>query len=237
MFLNLKMEDILFLDIETAPIVATFDDLPQKFKKLWEKKAELIKKNDSDQTADKLFDRAAIFAEFGKVVCISCGVANGNEFRLKSYYCDDEKILLTEFAEMLNKRYSNDRFLLCAHNGKEFDFPYLCRRMLINGIELPYILNIIGKKPWETKHIDTMDLWKFGDYKHFTSLELLAAVFGIDTPKDDIDGSMVGHIYWVEKDLPRIAAYCQKDVLTIAQLLKRYMGMPLYRDTDIVIVQ
>lgn len=235
MLQNLKLADILFLDIETVPIVASFQDLPEKFKGLWEKKAEQLKRNGEEQTADKLFERAGIFAEFGKIVCISCGFARGAEFRLKSFYGDDEGILLNEFADMLNRFYSEDRFLLCAHNGKEFDFPYLCRRMLVHGIELPNILNITGRKPWEIKHIDTMELWKFGDYKHFTSLDLLAALFGIDTPKDDIDGSQVAKVYYVDNDLERIAVYCQKDVLTIAQLLRRYMGLPLYKEADIIL--
>jgi len=235
MLQNLNLADILFLDIETVPIVASFQELPEKFKVLWEKKAEQLKRNDEEQTADMLFGRAGIFAEFGKIVCISCGFARGKEFRLKSFYGEDEGILLNEFADMLTRYYSEDRFLLCAHNGKEFDFPYLCRRMLVHGIELPTILNITGKKPWEIKHIDTMELWKFGDYKHFTSLDLLAALFGIDTPKDDIDGSQVARVYYIDKDLERIAVYCQKDVLTIAQLLRRYMGLPLYEEDDIIL--
>ena len=235
MLQNLNLADILFLDIETVPIVATFQDLPEKFKKLWEKKAEQLKRNDNEQTADKLFERAGIFAEFGKIVCISCGFDSGNAFRLKSFYGDDEGILLNEFADLLNKYYDGNNYLLCAHNGKEFDFPYLCRRMLVNGVELPNILNITGKKPWEIRHLDTMELWKFGDYKHFTSLDLLAAIFNINTPKDDIDGSQVAHVYYVEKDLERIAVYCQKDVLTIAQLLRRYMRLPLYKEPDIIL--
>ena len=235
MLQNLKLTDILFLDIETVPVVASFQELPDKFKMLWEKKAEQLKRNDDNLTADKLFEKAGIYAEFGKIVCISCGFETGKEFRLKSFYGDDEEILLSEFANMLNKYYSDDKYLLCAHNGKEFDFPYLCRRMLVHGIILPDILNISGKKPWEIKHLDTMEMWKFGDYKHYTSLDLLAAIFGIDTPKDDIDGSMVGQIYWEEKDIERIAVYCQKDVLTIAQLMRRYMGLPLYKGEDVII--
>lgn len=235
MLQNLKLANVLFLDIETVPVVASFQELPDKFKILWEKKAEQLKRNDNDLTADKLFDKAGIYAEFGKIVCISCGFTNGSQFRLKSFYGDDESILLNEFADLLSKYYAEDKYLLCAHNGKEFDFPYLCRRMLVHGIKLPEILDISGKKPWEIRHLDTMELWKFGDYKHFTSLDLLATIFGIDTPKDDIDGSMVGHVYWVEKNLERIVAYCQKDVLTIAQLMRRYMGLPLYTEKDLVI--
>ena len=232
---DLKLDNVLFLDIETVPQVPTFGELDEKFKYLWEKKAEQLKRNKPDSTADQLYTSAGIYAEFGKIVCISCGYMNGKEFRLKSFYGDDEKILLSEFAELLDKHYSNNYSLLCAHNGKEFDFPYIARRMLVNGIKLPEIVNLAGKKPWEIRHLDTMELWKFGDYKHYTSLELLAAIFNIPTPKDDIDGSMVGHVYWVEKELDRIVTYCQKDVITIAQLLRKYLGLQLISDADIVI--
>ena len=232
---DLRLENVLFLDIETVPQVAEFDELDDKFKFLWEKKAEQLKRNKPDSTADKLYSSAGIYAEFGKIVCISCGFTNGREFRIKSFYGDDEKILLEEFTELLDKHYNNNYSLLCAHNGKEFDFPYIARRMLVNGIHIPEVLNLAGKKPWEVRHLDTMELWKFGDYKHYTSLELLAALFNIPTPKDDIDGSMVGHVYWVEKDLDRIVTYCQKDVITIAQLLRKYLGMKLISEADIVV--
>jgi DNA polymerase elongation subunit (family B) len=233
---DLKLDNVLFLDIETVPQFPDFNELDEKFKYLWEKKAEQLKRNKPDATADQLYSSAGIYAEFGKIVCISCGFTNGKEFRVKSFYGDDEKILLEEFADLLDKHYNDNYNLLCAHNGKEFDFPYIARRMLVNGIKLPEIINLAGKKPWEVRHIDTMELWKFGDYKHYTSLELLAALFNIPTPKDDIDGSMVGHVYWVEKDLDRIVTYCQKDVITITQLLRRYLGLELIPDTDIVII-
>ncbi len=232
---NLKLENVLFLDIETVPQNSDFSKLNEKFKYLWEKKAEILKRNKPDITADQLYSSAGIYAEFGKIVCVSCGFMNGKEFRLKSFYGDDERILLIEFAQMLDKHYDNNYSLLCAHNGKEFDFPYIARRMLICGIRIPDILNLAGKKPWEVKHLDTMELWKFGDYKHYTSLELLSAVFDIPTPKDDIDGSQVGHVYWEEKNLERIVEYCQKDVVTIAQLLRKYLGMELLPESDIVV--
>ena len=230
---DLRLENVLFLDIETVPASSEFNDLTDEEKKLWEKKAEILRRNDPETTADELYSRAGIYSEFGKIICISCGFANGKEFRIKSFYGDDESILLEEFAHMLNKHYDTERYLLCGHNGKEFDFPYISRRMLINGIKLPNILNMAGKKPWEIRHLDTMELWKFGDFKHFTSLELLASVFKIPTPKDDIDGSMVGYVYWKENDLQRIVTYCQKDVLTVAQLLRRYLGLPLINDADV----
>ncbi len=236
MLYDLKAEDVLFLDIETVPAYPDFEQLPERFKRLWEKKAEQLRRSDPEQTPDRLYPRAGIYAEFGKIVCISCGYENGKEFRIKSFYGEDEKILLGEFAGLLSKHYDTQRHLLCAHNGKEFDFPYLARRLLVNGITIPGILNLAGKKPWEIRHLDTMELWKFGDYKHYTSLELLAAIFDIPTPKDDIDGSQVGHVFWVEKDLERIAGYCQKDVLTVAQLLRRYRGEPLINDADVSIL-
>ncbi len=233
MFSNLNFEKLLFLDIETVPMVEEYDKLSDKFKKLWDRKAEFLKKVEGD-TPDTLFNRAGIYAEFGKIVCISVGFMHNREFRLKSFYGDDELILLKEFSEMLNKYYTQRDQLLCAHNGKEFDFPYIARRMLINGIQLPFILNIAGKKPWEVAHLDTMELWKFGDYKNYTSLDLLTAVFGIPTPKEDIDGSMVAEVYYKENDLKRIAEYCQRDTLAVAQLLLCYLGRPMIKDTDII---
>lgn len=234
MLYSINFEKILFLDIETVPMVRQFDDLPEKLKKHWEHKAQLIKKSDED-TAGNLFQRAGIYAEFGKIVCISVGYLYNREFRLKSFYGDDEKIMLDEFAEMLNRYYKNPDRLLCGHNSREFDLPYIARRMLVNGIQLPSILNIAGKKPWEVAHLDTMDLWKFGDYKHYTSLDLLTAIFDIPTPKGDIDGSQVAEVYYEQNDLERIAEYCQRDTLTVAQLLLRYLGRPLIKEEDIIL--
>lgn len=236
MLKDLKLDNVLFLDIETVPGVAKFSDLTFQFQALWEKKAEQIQRKDPDLTADQLFERAGIYAEFGKIVCISSGFQSGSTFRIKSFYGDDEKILLKEFGQMLDQHFNSPYHLLCAHNGKEFDFPYIARRMLINNLKIPDILNLAGKKPWEVRHLDTMELWKFGDYKHYTSLNLLTAIFNIPTPKDDIDGSMVGQVYWVDKDLERIVTYCQKDVIAIGQLLRRYQGMPLLKEHEIVLV-
>ena len=137
----------------------------------------------------------------------------------------------------MNKSFKNEKEdVLCAHNGKEFDFPYLCRRMLVNGIKIPKILQIMGKKPWEINHIDTLEFWKFGDYKHYTSLELLTEIFGIPSPKDDIKGSDVARVYWEEKDLNRIAKYCQKDVLALVQLFLRFKGESLLKEDDMIFV-
>jgi len=235
MLKNISIENILFLDIETAPEYPSYDDLPEIFKKLWDKKAMRIKKEEND-TPDFLYERAGIYSEFGKIICISVGIMKDGEIRIKSFFGDDEKLLLSDFSKMLSTKFNSKTHLLCAHNGKEFDFPYIARRMLIHDVRLPEMLDIAGKKPWEISHLDTMELWKFGDYKNYTSLELLAAIFNIPTPKDDIDGSMVGEVYWKEKDLPRIVKYCQKDVLTIAQLFLKYKGKPLIADDKVVIV-
>ncbi len=233
---DLNIENVLFLDIETVPATPDYNSLDETMRTLWDKKAGIIGKNDPEQTPADLYERAGIYAEFGKIVCISCGFMRGSTFRVKSFYGDYEEDILKNFASLLTRSYSIDKYKLCAHNGKEFDFPYISRRMLINGVKLPPILNAAGKKPWEVKHLDTMELWKFGDYKHYTSLELLAAIFGIPTPKDDIDGSQVGEVYWKEKDLKRIVTYCEKDVLTTAQLLRRYMGLPLIKNDNVVSV-
>ncbi len=227
---DITLENILFLDIETVPAYPNFETVPEKIQKLWGKKAIKLKYLGEDLTPADLYPQAGIYAEFGKIVCVSCGFMNGNEVRLKSFYGDDEKLLLEDFVLMLSKHYNRPDSLLCGHNSKEFDFPYLARRILVNSIALPDILDLAGKRPWEIRHLDTLELWKFGDYKHYTSLELLAAIFDIPTPKDDIDGSEVAKVYWEDKDLERIAVYCQKDVLTTLQLFRRYQGLPLVKE-------
>jgi uncharacterized protein YprB with RNaseH-like and TPR domain len=225
---NIKVEDVLFLDIETVPGTRSYELLDSPFQALWEKKSRQFRT--SDQTAGDVYERAGIYSEFGKIICISVGLIkeiNPCSLRLKTFYGDDEKTLLSEFSDMLSKFCrSHKEALLCAHNGKEFDFPYIARRMIINGLIIPEILDNAGKKPWEIKLLDTMDLWKFGDYKNYTSLDLLTSILGIPTPKDDIDGSMVAGIYYGEKDLERIVRYCEKDVLAIGQVLLRFMNLP-----------
>ncbi len=235
---KVKLNNILFLDIETVPIVSKYDLLNERMKKLWDKKASKISKD--EETPEEIFGRAGIFAEFGKIVCISVGfiqiVDTKKIIRLKSYFGHDEKQILTDFKLLLDKSYSAKNKFLCAHNGKEFDFPYIARRMLINAVSLPVALDIAGKKPWEIKHLDTLELWKFGDYKHYTSLDLLTAIFDIPTPKDDIDGSMVGKTYYEDNDIDRIAKYCEKDVLAIAQLYLKYTIQDLIEPEDIHII-
>ena len=228
---NIKLTDVLFLDVETAPVVYKYADLDKTMKQMWDAKFRFQK----EETPENGYKKAGVFAEFAKIICISVGVLSDETFRVKSYYGDDEKIILKDFATLLNKHYNAKNKMLCAHNGKEFDFPFICRRMLLNGVKLPKALNIAGKRPWEINHLDTMELWKFGDYKSYTSLNLLAAIFNIPTPKDDIDGSDVARVYWEEKNLKRIVTYCQKDVLTVAQLLLRFMNEPLIADKNIII--
>lgn len=228
------LSNILVLDIETVPQYATHDELPDPFKKLWDLKTQRIRK---DETAEEFYESAGIWAEFGKIICISVGIFTGGKdrgLRVKSFAGHDEKELLEQFSAMLAGQPTN--LVLCAHNGKEFDFPYICRRLLINGLLLPKQLDIAGKKPWEIGHLDTMELWKFGDYKNYTSLNLLTSIFNIPTPKDDIDGSMVGSVYWKDNELERICTYCQKDVVATAQLLRRYRGEALIADEHITIV-
>ena len=233
------LHHILFLDIETVPQYAGYAELPESWKVLWDIKAGYLIRNKEDETFESVYPRAGIYAEFGKIICISCGFIQGageqKKIVLKSFSGDNEQIVLHEFAEMLKKWSATEQRFLCGHNSKEFDFPYLCRRMIINNISIPSILNVSGKKPWEVNHLDTMDLWKFGDFKNYTSLNLLAHSLNIPTPKDDIDGSMVWQVYWKEKNLSRIVTYCQKDVVTVAQILLRMMGEPLIRQENIEI--
>ena len=220
MIQNIPFEKILFLDIETVPQYGNWEDLDESSQKLWDKKTKMQRKEDF--TAEEFYkERGGIMAEFGKIICISVGILDkSDKIMIKSFAGDDEKKLLEEFGEIFNRPKLRD-VILCAHNGKEFDFPWIARRFLINGMEPPKPFQLFGKKPWEIPHLDTMELWKFGDYKSYVSLELLAHVFGIPTPKDDIDGSMVASIYYIEKDLFRIVQYCEKDVLTLANIFRR----------------
>ena len=237
----MNFNNILFLDIETVSQFETYNHLPDDWKELWDLKANILTRNREEETSESVYPRASIYAEFGKIICISCGClqtnGNGGERKLvlKSYCGDDEKKILTEFCDMLQKWSGDSEKYLCAHNGKEFDYPYICRRLIINGLEIPEALRIAGRKPWEIRHLDTMEMWKFGDFKSFTSLKLLAKVLGIPSPKDDIDGSMVNSVYWVEKDLERIVEYCQKDVVTLAQVLLRFHCEPLIKQENISI--
>jgi len=239
MLSEIKIKNVLFLDIETVPCSPSFDDLDTTFQALWAEKTAWQRKE--EYTPAEFYKlKAGVMAEFAKIICISVGYLfvekNENHFRIKSFYGDDEKQIITDFNELLNSQFSKKQHQLCAHNGKEFDFPFIARRTLINGLKLPALLDIAGKKPWEVNHLDTMELWKFGDYKHYTSIKLLAALFNIPTPKDDIDGSKVAGVYWNDKDLERIKKYCQKDTLTVAQLLLKYKGEELISENNIEFV-
>mgnify|MGYP000088152229 FL=1 len=233
----IDIQNILFLDIETVSGTATYEELNESMQTLWAEKTKWQRKEEITPK-DFYAERAGILAEFGKIVCISVGFvhyADGmKNFRLRSFFNHDEALVLGEFAEMLNGKYFNHKEqVLCGHNAKEFDFPYICRRMIIHGIPLPSILQIAGKKPWEIQHLDTMELWKFGDYKHYTSIKLLCAILDIPTPKVDIDGSKVSSVYWEQNDLKRIAKYCEKDVLATAQIFMKFRNDQLIKDEQV----
>ena len=244
---HLDLSKVLFLDIECVSGKATYDELNEDFQYLWKLKSKFILKKYDEEVTDEdaagaYKEKAGIYAEFGKIICISVGVVGRNPetkelfVRLKSFESENEKELLQAFSEMVGQYYNNtNTHYFCGHNIREFDIPYICRRMLINQLPLPRSLDVAGKKPWETKHfIDTLELWKFGDYKNYTSLKLLAAVFGFPSPKDDIDGSEVGRVFWEENDLPRIARYCEKDVLATVQLLLKYMLLPILKEEQVI---
>lgn len=237
MIANLSLKKLLFLDIETVPLQPGFHALSPLMQELWTEKFTKIEPDSADP-ASGFFRRAGIYAEFGKIVCISAGYFHPKTehemFRIKSYYGDDEAALLTSFFEAIKQfSYVIPDFLFCGHNIREFDIPYICRRAVINGITLPPQLQLYGKKPWEVPMLDTLRLWRFGDHKHYTSLKLLAGILNIPTPKDDIDGSEVSNVYWQENDLQRIATYCQKDVLTVMQLLRRFKQLHLLPNENI----
>lgn len=231
MIQHVPLEKVMFLDIETVPQHGNWDDMDESGKYLWDKKTKPQRKD--DHTAEAFYaERSGIMAEFGKIICISVGMLDRNDkLLIRSFYGDDEKTMLEDFGRIFNKPRLRD-VILCAHNGKEFDFPWIARRFLINGLQPPMPFQMFGKKPWEIPHLDTMELWKFGDYKSYISLELLAHVFGIPTPKDDIDGSMVASIYHTEKDLFRIVQYCEKDVLTLANIFRRMRQEDLLEKLD-----
>ncbi|ARN78642.1 3'-5' exonuclease [Nonlabens spongiae] len=234
MISKIGLQNLLFLDIETVPQHEDFSQLDQNLQELYAKKTQYLRRD--EYSPEEYYDRAGIWAEFGKIICISVGYfaeRSEREFRTRSFY-GDEKLLLEEFTNLLNDHFSNRNHLLCAHNGKEFDFPFIARRMLIHGMSLPEKLNLFGKKPWEVPHLDTLELWKFGDYKHFTSLKLLTSVLKIPSPKDDIDGSQVRDVFYKEKDIERIVVYCEKDVIAVAQVILRLRNEDLLKDHEIV---
>jgi predicted PolB exonuclease-like 3'-5' exonuclease len=224
------IEKILFIDIETVALTYKYNDLDETSKELWNKKWQYSR----DTSPEEQYNKAGIYAEFAKVVCIGLGYYNNNKLRLKAISGENEAELLTQFSELLNTHFNSNTHVLCAHNGKEFDFPFLCRRYFINNIALPKLLQIQGLKPWEVKHIDTMDLWKFGDVKNYTSLNLLAHVLGLPSPKDEMDGSMVGKTFYEEKNLEKIEKYCKKDVVTLARVYRRFAGLGNLNDEDII---
>ncbi len=236
---SINLPDILFLDIETVPGFENFDMLSPEMQKEFESKSSYQRNNTGQEeipAGEYYRSHGGIWAEFGKIICVSAGFfssAQGNVFRLRSF-TGDEKDILNDFAKLLNTYYNDQNKYLCAHNGKEFDFPYIARRMIIHGIELPGTLNLFGKKPWEVQHLDTMELWKFGDRKHYTSLSLLTRILGIPSPKTDLDGSMVADVFYREHDLERIITYCEKDTVAVAQIFLRYRNMELLQPENII---
>ncbi len=232
---KIRLDNILFLDIETVPEQDNFQSLDKEMQYLWELKTQYQRKD--EHTPSAFYERAGIWAEFGKIVCISVGyfITKGDirNFRVTSFFGEEKKILL-DFNNLLNNHFNGAQHVLCGHNAKEFDFPFIARRMIINDVAIPNKLNLFGKKPWEIAHLDTLELWKFGDFKHFTSLKLLTKILGISTSKDEIDGSQVAHVFYVEKDIDRIVTYCEKDVIAVAQVFLRFRKEDLLIPEEII---
>jgi len=243
---SIDIADILFLDVECVSGQPSYDELDETFQELWGHKSKnILRKPIGEPTGEEVEElyknKAAIYAEFGKIICISVGIVvrdaeNKLAVRLKSFSHLDEKQLLKDFCQLISQHYNNpNKHFLCGHNIKEFDIPYICRRLVVNQLEFPAMLQLHGKKPWETKYLlDTLELWKFGDIKNFTSLKLLSAVLGFPSPKDDIDGSEVGRVYWEDQDIDRIALYCEKDVLATVQLFLRFRRLPILTEGQVV---
>jgi len=230
------LNNVLFLDIETVPQHKFWKDVPEIDKELFDAKTTYARKE--TDTAETYYNKAGIWAEFGKIICISVGFfvdrKEALEFRTTSFSGFYEKEILLDFKELLENHFNKSQHVLCAHNGKEFDFPYIARRMIINEMLLPQQLNLFGKKPWEIPHLDTLELWKFGDYKHYTSLKLLTHVLNIPSPKQDIDGSEVRDVFYIDKDIDKIVDYCERDTVAVAQLLLRFNNLPLIKDNNII---
>ncbi len=235
MLKKIKLENTLFLDIETVPLFAKYSEIDENAKLLWEQKTNYQRKDEF--TPEEFYDRAGIWAEFGKIICISVGhfVFTGDirNFRVKSFF-GEEKNILNDFKNLLETHFSKPYHLLCAHNGKEFDFPFIARRMIINHIDIPFKLNLFGKKPWEVPYLDTLELWKFGDYKTYTSLKLMTHILGIPSPKNDIDGSEVRDVFYIDQDIDRIIRYCEKDTIAVAQIILRLRNEELLVDDEIL---
>lgn len=238
---NIKLDNLLLIDIETVPQHPSFELLSEDWKHLWEEKTQRSLP-DFTSAAEFYPQRAGVMAEFAKIVCISIGYFtkqdNALQLRLKSFYGDEEKKLLQDFIGTVNQMEAkNNKWCFAGHNIKEFDIPFICRRLVINSLPIPPYLDFQNMKPWDTNMIDTFQYWRFGDYKNYTSLKLLAAALGVPSPKDDIDGSMVADVYWKEKNIERIATYCQKDVVTTGNIILRFKNMELVKAENVVIVK
>ncbi|MEE9460828.1 MAG: 3'-5' exonuclease [Bacteroidales bacterium] len=240
MIRDIRLENILFLDIETVPVMRDYNMLNEHMQELWDKKVAVPVKNE-EGLPEELWERGGLHAEFGKIICISAGIFSNLEeprrFRIKSFAGDAEADILKGFSRLLEKFRPGKELNLCAHNGKDFDFPYMARRMIINGIPVPEVLNVAGKKPWDVHFLDTMELWKFGAYRHYISLALMAEILDIPNPKDDIDGSQVGKVYYEDRDINRIVRYCEKDVLTVAQILLKLRGESLIPEENVEVIE
>lgn len=232
---KINLNNILFIDIETVPETENFSQIDQEMQQLWEQKTQYQRKD--DYSPEEFYERAGIWAEFGKIICISAGYFTNKSdirnFRVTSFIGEEAKIL-KDFSNLIQNHFNGAQHLLCGHNSKEFDIPFIARRMIIQGIAIPAKMNLFGKKPWEVPHLDTLELWKFGDYKHYTSLKLLSKILGIPTSKDDIDGSQVAQVYYVQKNIDRIVTYCEKDVIATAQIFLRFRREDLLIDEEII---
>lgn len=233
-----NFKNILFIDIETASGVNTYTTLTENMQKLWLRKARSLMNPLQKPLEDLYFERAALFPEFGRIISIGMGFLFYNKnkelsLKVKTISNKNEKDLLLEFNQFIESTYPSKELSLVAHNGKEFDFPYLCKRMLVHQLVIPKALQLQGKKPWEVVHQDTIEWWRFGDKKGYVSLELLAEIMGIGNVKTDLSGDKVNYTFYIEKDLEKIKKYCAEDVITLAQLFLRFNFIDYIQEKNI----
>lgn len=230
-------ENMLFIDIETANLVKELE----KGTPLYDSWAYKVRygswtgeKYSTDEvTPEELYKtKASLFAEFSRVACISIGMIKDGKIKIRSYKDKDEQKLLYDFANATNALQAKyPKLVLAGHAITTFDNPFLMRRMLINGIELPAPFDIAHLKPWETQVIDTLTLWKGQSY-YSASLINITTAFGLPSPKDEMDGSEVNEAFHSGK-LDEIATYCEKDVFALANVVLKMRGdKPVELDTD-----
>ncbi len=240
-----ELKQMVFIDIETIRGKKTYNDVITENPALddyWQTKHTQIREKEPlsyghiEDSAEMYEKMAALYPEWGQIVCISIGQIKFDEdgnpikFTTKSFSGLYEKILLEEFNETASKIMSKyPRMQWVGHNIKGFDMPYIIKRSLINGVRVPNVFHLQKQKPWESQLIDTNDVWKFNGWNG-ARLGLLTEILNIPSPKQDMDGKMVSDVFWEDGDLNRISEYCEMDINATANVMLRISGMDIITD-------